>query len=121
MELGFPTYHLGVEALIAMANKLLMHYGCHTVTGRFMQTSYSLFYLELGLLFQLLQESYQKYGHLVSHSWMKMLWEKLSMFNVHTVVADLPLRFSREGNQYIMQVLVEAGYTEEALQHLNRV
>jgi hypothetical protein len=86
-----------------------------------MQTSYSLFYLELGLSFQLLQESYQKYGHLITHLWMKMLWEKLSMFNVHTVVADLPLRFSRESNQFIMQVLVEAGYTGEALQRLNRV
>ncbi len=87
-----------------------------------MQTSYSLFYLELGLLFQPLQESYQKYGHLlVTHSWMKMLWEKLSMFNVHTVIADLPLRFSREGNQFIMQLLVEADYTEEALRRLNRV
>ncbi len=116
---GLP--HLGVEALIAMANKLLMHYRCHTATGRFMQTLYSLFYLELGLLFQLLQELYQKYGHLITHLWMKMLWEKLSMFNVHTVVADLPLQFSREGNQFIMQVLVEAGYTGEALWHLNRV
>jgi hypothetical protein len=28
--IGLP--HLGVEALIAMANKLLMHYGCQTVT-----------------------------------------------------------------------------------------
>jgi hypothetical protein len=29
---GLP--HLGVEALIAMSNKLLMHYGCNTATGR---------------------------------------------------------------------------------------
>ncbi len=72
---GVGFSHLGVEALIAMANKLLMHYGCHMVTGQFMQTSYSLLYIELGLLFQPLQESYHKYGHLVAHSWMKMLWE----------------------------------------------
>jgi hypothetical protein len=117
-EVGLP--HLGIEVLIAMANKLLMHYGCHTVTGRFMQTLYSFFYLELGLSFQPLQELYQKYGHLITHLWMKMLWEKLSMFK-HTVIADLPLRFSRECNQFIMQVLVEAGYTGEAFQRLNRV
>jgi hypothetical protein len=94
MDAGFSGVglpHLGVETLIAMANKLLMHYGCHTVTGRFMQMLYSLFYLEHGLLFQPLQESYRKYGHLVTNLWMKMLWEKLSMFNVHSVVADLPL------------------------------
>ncbi len=53
---GVSLPHLGVEALIGMANKLLMHYGCHTATGRFMQMSYCLFYLELGLSFQLLQE-----------------------------------------------------------------
>ncbi len=88
---GVSLPHLGIEALIAMANKLLMHYGCHTATGRVMQTLYCLFYLELGLLFQPLQESYQKYGHLVTHLWMKMLWEKLSMFIVHTVVTDIPL------------------------------
>ncbi len=46
---GLP--HLGVEALIAMSNKLLMHYGCDTATGHFMRISYSLHYLELGLFF----------------------------------------------------------------------
>jgi hypothetical protein len=53
--MGLP--HLGVEALIVMSNKLLMHYGCDTATGRFMKTSYSLFLVELDLLFQPLQES----------------------------------------------------------------
>jgi hypothetical protein len=88
-EFGLP--HLGIEALIAMANKILMHYGCHAATEWFMQTLYCLFYLELGLSFQLLQESYEKYGHLTTHSWMKMLSEKLSMFDVHTEVTDIPL------------------------------
>ncbi len=43
------------------------------------------------------------------------------MFDVHTVVADIPLRFSREGDQFIMQVLVKAGYMGEVLRRLNRV
>jgi hypothetical protein len=88
---GVDLPHLGVEALIAMLNKLLMHYGCDTATGRFMRISYSLFYLELGLLFQPMQESYQKYSTLVTHLWMKMLWEKISMFDLYTVMADAPL------------------------------
>jgi hypothetical protein len=29
--IGLP--HLGVEAVIAMTNKLLMHYGCNTAMG----------------------------------------------------------------------------------------
>ncbi len=58
--IGLP--HLGVEALIAMLNKLLMHYQCDTATGQFMQASYSLFFVELRISFQPLQESYSKYG-----------------------------------------------------------
>jgi hypothetical protein len=116
---GLP--HLSVEALIAMSNKLLMHYGCDTATGRFMRISYSLLYLELRLLFQPIQEAYQKHGQLTIHSWVKMLWEKISLFEIHAVFADFPLQFPREGNQFIMQVLIRAGYTGEALQRLNRV
>jgi hypothetical protein len=78
--IGLP--HLHVKTLIIMTNKLLMHYGCKTATGRLMQTSYLLFFAERGLLFTPLQESYSCYGFLVTHSWIKMLWEKLSMFNI---------------------------------------
>ncbi len=86
-----------------------------------MQTLYSLLYIVLGLLFQLLQEQYDKYGYLVTYSWMKMLWKKLSMFNMHIIVTDQLLEFPREGDQFIMQVLIKAGYTSKALSRLNRV
>jgi hypothetical protein len=98
-----------------------MHYGCRTATGRFMQTSHSLVFVELGLSFQPLQESYERHGYLVTHSWMKMLWEKLSMFNMQVIVADQPEEYPREGNQFIMQALIHAGYTNKALRRLNRV
>jgi hypothetical protein len=35
--------------------------------------------------------------------------------DIHTVIADLSLKFPREGDHFIMQVLVKAGYTGEAL------
>jgi hypothetical protein len=70
---GLP--HLRVEALIAMSNKLLTHYGCQMAAGKLMQTSYSLLFLELGLSFHPLQESYNWFKGLVTHSWVKMLWE----------------------------------------------
>ncbi len=57
---GIGLQHLGVKALIAMTNKLLMHYGCNTVTGQLMKTSYSLFFAELGLSFTPLQESFSR-------------------------------------------------------------
>ena len=116
---GLP--HLGVEALVAMSNKLLMHCGCDTATGRLMQVSYHLFYLELGLSFHPMQESYQEFGHLATHSWMKMLWEKMSLFDIEVVFADISPHFPRDGDQFIMQVLSKAGYKGEALRCLNKV
>jgi hypothetical protein len=43
------------------------------------------------------------------------------MFDIHTVVTDFTMEFPREGDQFIMQVLERAGYTDKALSHLNRV
>ncbi len=43
------------------------------------------------------------------------------MFNMLIIVADQQLEFPREGDQFIMQVLIKAGYTSKALSHLNRV
>ena len=117
--IGLP--HLGVEALVAMSNKLLMHYGCDTATGRFMRASYSLFLLELGISAQPLQEPYKKYSFLSTHSWMKMLWEKLSMFSVRTIIADGGLDNPRDGDRFLMQVFVDKGYSRETLLRLNRV
>jgi hypothetical protein len=116
---GLP--HLGVEALVAMANKLIMHYGCNTATGKLMQASYSLFFVEAGISFQPLQESYAQYGCLVTHSWMKMLWEKLSTFDVKIILADNTLQFPRENDQFIMKALIEKGYLGDMLRRLNRV
>ncbi len=100
--IGLP--HLGVEALVTMSNKLLMHYGCDTTTGRFMRVFYHLFYLKLGLSFHPMQESYQEFGHLATHSWMKMLWEKLSLFDIEVVFVDVTPHYPRDGDQFLMQV-----------------
>ncbi len=117
--MGLP--HLGVKALIAMLNKLIMHYRCNTAVGRFMKASYFLFLVEMGLSFQPLQESYERHNFLLTHSWMKMLWEKVSMFGLKVVVVDFHLKYPREGDRFIMQVLIELGYSKDKLRILNQV
>ncbi len=114
---GLP--HLGVETLVATANKLLMHYGCNTATGKLKQAS--LFFVKAGISFQPLQESYAQYGCLVTHSWMKMLWEKLSTFDVKIIVADNTLQFPWENDQFVMKALIEKGYSGDTLRRLNRI
>jgi hypothetical protein len=116
---GLP--HVGIEALITMTNKLLMHYGCSTATGRFMQISHSLLLVELGMSFQPLQVNYKNHNHLVTHTWIKMLWEKLSMFEMTVIIPENSWGFPREGDKFIKQVLLCAGYGKEDLWRLNRV
>jgi hypothetical protein len=89
--------------------------------GRFMRASHSLFLLELGISLQPLQKSYDKYSFLSTHSWMKMLWEKVSMFGARTVIADTEMVFPREGNRFIMQAFFKKGYSRGILLRLNRV
>jgi hypothetical protein len=116
---GLP--HLEVEALIVMANKFLMHYGCNMATGKLMQKSYSLLFVEVGLSFQPLQESYNDYGYLTTHSWMKMLWEKLSKFDMKLIVADFNQSYPCKNNQFIMQALIRLDNSDDTLWQLNRV
>jgi hypothetical protein len=78
----------GVEALVAMTNKLLIHFGCRTDLGTLLRTSYSFLLLELGVLFQPLQSSYQGFSFLAMHSFMKMLWEKLDKFDIVVQTAN---------------------------------
>jgi hypothetical protein len=47
---GFP--HPGVGTTVEQANKLLMHYGCHTALRDELQTLLELLVVVLGLLFQ---------------------------------------------------------------------
>ncbi len=49
---GAWLLHPGVEATVEEANKLLMHYGCHTALGDELQTLVELLVVDLGLLFQ---------------------------------------------------------------------
>jgi hypothetical protein len=114
---GLP--HLGVEALIAMANKLLMHFRSKTALGNLLRTSYSLLLLKLGVSFQPLQSSYQQFSFLATHTWMKMLWEKLDMFNITIQTAQSSLKFPRRGDKFL--VFIEQGHSREALLRLNQV
>jgi hypothetical protein len=116
---GLP--HPGVEALTAMTNKLLMHFGCRTALENLLRTSYSLLLLKLGVSFQPLQSLYQQFSFLATHTWMKMLWEKLDKFNITVQTAESPQKFLGRGDKFLMLIFMERGHGMEALIRLNRV
>ena len=86
-----------------------------------MKTSYSYLTLELGVSFQPLQALYSRFSFLAMHSWMKALWEKVDKFGVIIKTARGPLAFPRLGDEFLMLVLMERGYSREIIQWLNRV
>jgi hypothetical protein len=86
-----------------------------------MKISYSYLTLELGVSFQPLQASYSRFSILATHSWMKMLWEKVDKFGVIVETAKETLAFSRHGDKFLMLVLMERGYSIETVRQLNRV
>ena len=86
-----------------------------------MQISYSLLLVELGLPFQPLQVDYDKYNHLVTHTWMKMMWEKVSMFGITVTTLSASGGFPREGDEFIMQTILRTGYSFNEVKRINRV
>jgi hypothetical protein len=104
-----------------MSNKLLMHFGCRKALGTFLKTFYSFLLLELGVSFQPLQSSYQQFSFQATHTWMKMLWEKLDKFGIVIQTAESSFQFPQRGNKFLMLVFMKQGHSREALMRLNRI
>ncbi len=110
-----------VEAIVEQSNKLLMHYGCQTALGTELQTSLGLLLVELGRWFHPLQLSYNKFGDMVTTSWLKRVWEKLDRFKFAVMVHNLRLVFPCKDNNWLMARFITIGYRGNDLQTLNRV
>ncbi len=108
---GIGCPHPGVEYFLAQINKLLVHYGCISGLGIQMQVSMELLITELDISSQPLQESYAKYGKWITHSWLKLIWEKVDKFNVTIEIVTMPIDPSWEGDKWFMQAAMEAGVT----------
>ncbi len=86
-----------------------------------MKTFYNYLNLELGVSFQPLQALYSRFLFLATHSWMKMLWEKMDKFGVTIKTARGPLAFPRQEGKFLMLVLMERGHSRDIIRQLNRV
>ena len=116
---GFP--HPGVECFVSQITKLLIHFGCRSSLGLFMLVSFELMVIELGLSIQPFQAQYHKFQEWITHSWLKSIWEKVSMFSVTIDVIPLPIQPPREGDGWFMQAIEDSKlFDEEEKVILNR-
>jgi len=118
---GAGCPHVGVECLVAQINKLIMHYGCASNNGLKLKISLEYMITELGITIQPLRASYKKYGDWVTWSWLKSLWEKCDMFQIKIDFHDVPLKMPRQGDQWLMRLFEDAGFSPQDLKRLNRV
>ena len=86
-------YDIDVECCISQTNKLLMHYGCPSSLGKFMQMSLNFMILEMGISTQPLQESYLRYKLWITSCWLKSLWEKCDEYGVTVEFNDVKISF----------------------------
>ena len=97
---GIGCPHPGIECLIAQLNKMMLHYGCASSLGIELQTSMELFVLEFRLLFTMpFLHSFAKYESLVTHCWLKTLWEKCNRYKIDIQVCNINLHPPREGDR----------------------
>jgi hypothetical protein len=108
---GIGCPHPRVECFLAQIIMLLVHYGCISGLGIQVQVSIELLITELGISPQPLQESYAKYGKWITHSWLKLIWEKVDKFNITIEIATMPIDPPWEGDKWFMQAAMEAGVT----------
>jgi hypothetical protein len=108
--------------MIAQVAKLLTHYGCRSGVGIQLQVLMELLIIELGLSAQPLQEPYKKYGKRVTHSWIKLVWEKVSKYKIKVEIGPLDIDPPRERDPWFMRAVEEAGITDtNELSRINQV
>jgi hypothetical protein len=76
-----------------------------------MQVLTELLITESGISSQPFQESYATYGKWITHSWLKLIWEKVYRFNVTIEIETLLIKPPWEGDKWFMQAAMEAGIT----------
>ena len=100
MDLGFyggGCKHVGVECLVAQANKMLMHYGCPSNDGLKLQASLEYLMIELGMSAQPLQVSYKRHESWVTEGWWKSFWEKCDLFSIQLIFNNIPINLQGRG------------------------
>jgi hypothetical protein len=116
---GLP--HPGVECFVEQMGKLLTHYGSNNGLGIHMQLSMELMITEAGISLQLMSTPFHRSKGWVTHCWLKSLWEKVDKFLVRVEILELPLKFPRMLDNWLMIAFKAMDYDETALIRLNRV
>jgi hypothetical protein len=99
---------------------IALHHGdADTITGHQLRASMELLTLELGLPGQLMRQDFTLFGHIITKSWIKHLWEFCHESNIQLETTTPKLTISRTHDEFLMPKFAAYGYRDEQLYHLN--
>ena len=99
---------------------MLQHYGTESPLGLYLTATLENLQLELGVRRCPFEYDFQKWGELATDSWIKALWEKISVLHLEVDIDYKALPLPRENDRFIMEAAEEvlSGYD---LVRFNRV
>ena len=119
---GIGMKKWSIEKLAKDITTLIRHWQTDSTLGQVLQLVYESFQMEVGLDGNVLTRSYEKLGHLASHSWFKVLWQYSSLYKVQIALdPKYLLTPTRQGDKPLVELFIEHGYKGVALERLNRV
>jgi hypothetical protein len=113
---GFGLFNLPTEQLICRINILLQYYHMSTALSRKLDAFLRYLQLQLGTLHNPLCE---KWGHLATSSWVKMLWRSLDKFNIQLHMKNPTIPYPHERDQVIIEMILKSISSRMVLQRRN--
>ena len=117
---GVGLFSLPIEQIICRCNLFLQHYRTTSSLGKKIDMTLHWLQLQLGTHHCPLRLDYEQWKHLATDSWIKALWESLSLFPI-----DLEIRFDeiplpRRFDDTIMNTLLPYTSSVTELRAINR-
>ena len=117
---GFGLFNLPMEQLVGRINLMMQHYHTPSNLSRKLDVSLNYQQLQVGTNKNPLTLNYDKWGHLATFSWTKMLWRSLKYHAVDLYMKFEEIPFPREKDILVMELIMERISSATAIQSLNR-
>ena len=101
--------------------KLQQFLGTSTITGKLIKVSLETCILEVGIGRNLFQLDFDKFGHLLTKSWIKSIWEFAQDHNIEIIDRSTSFpSLQRENDVFLMEVFQHEGFTTTELHKINQ-
>ena len=120
-EGGLVLNNLYITQGLIHLQKLQQHLGSNSITDKLIKVSLELAILEVGVGRNLFDLQYNKFSSLVTEGWIKGIWKFVSEKGIGII--DRTTKYpapQREGDVFLTEIFVHAGYSRSELAKLNQ-